>query len=143
MTGPLAAIATQMYDVFDFKSAAAGKLDHVFERFAVPDLEIEPPPLYPDMKVYRGIAEIRGFYAMLTEVWEEWTFEPGEMEEAGDRLLVHVRLNARGRGSGLELVNDAFHVWTFRDGKIARIKTVLDESEARRTAGLGDLQSPR
>jgi ketosteroid isomerase-like protein len=142
MSGRKAEVASELYAAFDFRSAAAGELDSLFHRLAVPDLVIEPPPIYPDMRVYRGLAEIKGFYAMLTEVWEEWSFEPGAMEQAGDNLLVEVHLHARGLGSGLELPSSGWHVWTFRDGKVARIHTVMEESEARKVAGLPDLQSP-
>jgi ketosteroid isomerase-like protein len=136
-----AEIAAEIYSVFDYRSAADGLLDPLWERYAHPDLELEPPPIYPDMGVYRGLDEIRGFFRMLTEVWEEWGFEPGEMEVAGDHVLVPVRLHARGRGSGLELPGEGFHVWTFRDGKVARVHTFFDEAQARGAAGLPDLQS--
>jgi ketosteroid isomerase-like protein len=106
---PNAEIAAEIYAFFDYESAAAGRLDSLFERYAVPD---------------------------------EWTFEPTEMEAAGDNVLVPVLLHARGRGSGLELPGEGFHVWTFRDGKAARVQTYFDEAEARRAAGLPDLQSP-
>jgi ketosteroid isomerase-like protein len=138
-----AEVASELYAAFDFKSAAAGELDSLFERLAVPDLEVQPPPVYPDMRTYRGLDEVKAFWGMLTEVWEEWSFEPGAMEDAGDKLLVEVHLYARGLGSGLELPSSGWHVLTFRDGKVAKIHTVMDESEARKVAGLPDLQSPR
>jgi ketosteroid isomerase-like protein len=134
-------IAAEIYAVFDYRSAAAGLLDPLWERYATADLELEPPPIYPDMGVYRGLEEVRAFFRMLTEVWEEWDMEPGEMEAAGDHVLVPVQLHTRGRGSGLELPAQGFHLWTFRDGKAAKIKTFFDEAEARRAAGLSDLQS--
>lgn len=134
-------VAAEIYSAFDFKSAAAGRLDELFDRLADPDFEIEPPPIYPDMGVYRGLDEVKGFFRMLTQVWEEWKFEPGEMEGAGDKVLVPVALQAKGRGSGLELPGEGFHVWTFRDGRVTRIHTYFDEAEARRAAGLADLQS--
>ena len=94
-----AEVVAEIYSAFDFKSAAAGRLDELFERLADPGFEIEPPPIYPDMGVYRGLDEVKGFFGMLTQVWEEWRFEPGEMEDAGDKVLVPVTLQARGRAS--------------------------------------------
>jgi len=43
-----AEVAAEIYSAFDFRSAAAGRLDELFERLADPDFEIEPPPIYPD-----------------------------------------------------------------------------------------------
>jgi hypothetical protein len=40
------------------------------------------------------------------DVWETWSIEPRAFRWDGDRVLVDIRVTARGRGSGVELAED-------------------------------------
>jgi ketosteroid isomerase-like protein len=126
----------ELYAAFDFRSAAAGRLDDLFRRHAVPDFELVPPPIYPDTEVTVGLEGFDAFMRMLTEVWEEWRFEIEQMEDAGERVLVLLTLHARGRESGAVAEVSAAHVVTFRGERVARLEVFVDREEARAAAGL-------
>jgi ketosteroid isomerase-like protein len=72
----------------------------------------------------------------MSEVWDSWEVEPLEFLENGDRLFVEHRVRARGKGSGIEMVQTYWSVWTFRDGKGAKLALHLDRDVALAGAGL-------
>jgi len=72
---------------------------------AADDIEVRPPPTSLDP-------------------------EPAEFLEHGDRIFVAVRVHARCRGSGVELRDEAFHVWTVEDERAVRFEVFVDRDEA-------------
>lgn len=58
------------------------------------------------------------------------------MLDAGDRMIVRVRMSGRGRGSGLPTTMTYYEVYTLRDGRIARHQNFVDADVARAAAGL-------
>lgn len=82
-------------------------------------------------RVFRGRQGIRDYFATLGEVFEDIRIETEEITEAGeDRLVVVVRVTGRGKGSGAKVEQRNGQVWTFADGKIARVDSYLSQSEA-------------
>ncbi len=75
---------------------------------------------------------MRGFLAH----WQEWRIEASEFREAGDTFFVRVRGTGVGKGSSVPVEDQAFHVWTFRAGKIIRVEVFAQESDALEAAGL-------
>jgi ketosteroid isomerase-like protein len=74
-----------------------------------------------------------GFFENLgemTDVFDDFRFEPLEIEEYGDRLLVTVRVTGRGKASGVGIDSRLFHVWTVRDGKAVRFEIYNERDEA-------------
>ena len=60
-----------------------------------------------------------------------------ELVDAGaDKVLAHLRSDARGVGSGAEVELDQWFVATVREGKILRLQWFTDGVEAREAAGL-------
>ena len=82
----------------------------------------------------RGRDEVRAFFERLSETWETFQVEPDEFREVGDRVLILGHVRAKGRGSGLEPDQQMFNVLWFRDGKIARMQSFLDEKAAWKAA---------
>jgi ketosteroid isomerase-like protein len=58
-----------------------------------------------------------------------------EFIEAGDRVVVLMRLHARSR-LGSELEQRVAGVWTMRDGKATAVRYYMDRDEALADAGL-------
>ena len=85
---------------------------------------------------FRGREGIERFYAMLSESWEEFRSVVDEYRDLGDRVLLLGRNTARGKGSGVTVEAPTAAIVDFRDGKVARIRLYLDQSEAARAAGL-------
>jgi len=106
------------------------------ERMA-PSTEFDFTAAYPDRPVMRGMEALRRFRE--EGPWEELSFEAERFLDVDDeRVLVLVRVDARGKGSGVpvELLNA--HELTFREGVLVRFKVYGDRDEALEAAGLGD-----
>ena len=72
----------------------------------------------------------------LFDVWENYRIEAEEYIDAGDRIVVVGRARGSARGSGLELDQSVFFLWTARNGKLASIETFRDRGEALEAVGL-------
>jgi ketosteroid isomerase-like protein len=71
---------------------------------------------------HRGFDEVRQAIEVQLEVWEEFTIEPEEFHEVGDRVAVPIRQRARGGSSGVEIEIRIGHLWTIHEGKIVRLE---------------------
>ena len=70
------------------------------------------------------------------EPFEGFDWRPERLAVNGDRVLVSGRMSGQGRGSGVPVAAEEFHVLTLRDARIVRLQMFLDEGEARTAAGL-------
>ena len=71
------------------------------------------------------------------DAFEDYRIETGEFIEAGDSVVVPVRISGRGRGSGVELDIQLVHLWALRDGKVIRGEVYRTTEEALEAAGTG------
>jgi ketosteroid isomerase-like protein len=67
--------------------------------------------------------------------WDELRFEPEELTDLGDRLLVVSRMKGRGLNSGAAFDNDFANLLTLRDGRVIREQIFLDRAKAIEAAG--------
>ena len=104
--------------------------------FVQPDLELDMSTRVLNPATYSGLAGFRRLQEEVKEVWEEFRLEPEKLVEAGDRVVALVRAVGRGRQSGLEIDDRVAVTFTFRDGKVARVRADPDRSEALKAAGL-------
>jgi uncharacterized protein len=102
-----------------------------------PEIEIHDPPLTPDARVYRGHDGLREAMRNVELAFEEVRFEAEEFLDAGDDVVVLVRMVGRGKGSGVNVDARIAHLWNFRDGKGVRVR-VLERDEALAAAGLSE-----
>ena len=103
------------------------------------DSEIEwqvPPGIAIGQEVYRGREEVQRGFADWLAAWDAFRFEPEEMLDRGDHVVVGGMQIGRGRGSGVEVRFPTFHVFTLRDGKVTRHRSYRDRAEALDAAGL-------
>lgn len=82
----------------------------------------------------RGRDAVREF--LEPEVFSAARFEPLEMVESGDTVLVHGRFHARGAGSGIELDVDTYVVYVLEDGLTRRVENWRRREDAERSSGL-------
>ena len=87
---------------------------------------------------YRGREGLETWFAEARDTWEWFRALADEFRDLGDRVLVLGRIEARGRGSGVQLDAPAGMLFEFRGGKISRDRTYLDHGEALRAAGLSE-----
>jgi ketosteroid isomerase-like protein len=110
-------------------------LEAAIHRFH-PDFEgTVPPELSAEPDTYRGHEGLRRYFAGFEGSLEDVRIEPLELVEDGDRVLVPMRLLGRGAGSGIEVEQQAVQVWSFRDGKVARVDGFTDLDSAREAGG--------
>ena len=81
---------------------------------------------------------MRSYASFLAETWLSQRAEPEEFIEAGDRVVVVLRLVSTGRSSGGTLEASSAWVATFRENKIARLCAYQTRAEALAAVGLGD-----
>jgi ketosteroid isomerase-like protein len=87
-----------------------------------------------------------GCRALLMQWYEPWASYRIESQEAidlGERVLVKHRAFGRLEGSDAEVKLTGASVYTFRDGKIARIAFYIDSAEALEAVGLAESHGRR
>ena len=57
-------------------------------------------------------------------------FEPLELVDAGERVVVSERLVGKGKGSGVEVAQSWGAIWTVRDGRVVRMELGYPDREA-------------
>ena len=67
--------------------------------------------------------------------WHDYKVMPEEFVDRGDRVVVTVRLQGRGRGSGVEVDARFYDVYTLRDGLIVRMDQFTERSQALAAVG--------
>jgi ketosteroid isomerase-like protein len=105
-------------------------LDMLDERIEVHDHDT------PDQGAYRGHAGVERWLRDWGEAWAEWSFETEEFIDAGDAVIVVIRMHAKGTGSGVELDRQDALVYRFRDDKIVRTDYYNSKEQALKAAGV-------
>jgi len=90
----------------------------------------------PDQGDYRGH---EGFGRWLEEwgaAWANWSFEPEEFIDAGDRIVAVIRMKTEGRDSGIETERQDAMVITMRDSQWLRVDYYNNREQALESVGL-------
>jgi ketosteroid isomerase-like protein len=95
-------------------------------------------PMPPDLTgEHHGHDGFRELWQAWSDSWEEFRFEPEEVIDLGEAILVSVTLQGRGRASGIETRMPLYEVFRFRDGIIFQHEDFTDKGAAERAVGLG------
>ena len=87
--------------------------------------------------VFRGPDGPRASFRELERSFEDLRFEPERFFEApGGEIVVFIRAQGRGRGSGVEIDNRIAWVWTFRGDQAVRLVIYEERDEALKAVGL-------
>jgi ketosteroid isomerase-like protein len=70
------------------------------------------------------------------EAWDSYEMEVERLIDVGDRVVSLFRIRAVGDGSGVSVERGDGMVWTFRDGKLARLDYFNHQADALEAAGL-------
>jgi ketosteroid isomerase-like protein len=102
-----------------------------------PDVEWIPIMAALEGRVYRGREGVRRWLDDLARDWEYFQPVYEQYRDLGDGVLVLGRWRARGRVSGVELENQpATWLYEIKNGKVVRMRTFTDRTEALEAAGL-------
>jgi ketosteroid isomerase-like protein len=92
---------------------------------------IQPMELPGGTGTYRGHGGLARALGELLEAFDDYTMEPeGFVAVADDRVVVAVRLHARGRASSLDVDARFGHLMTLRDGLVIRWQVFRTPEEA-------------
>src|SRR6476469_3907459 len=92
--------------------------------------------LFPEAGEWPGREGLLRFVTQQMEAFERMLIEPLEFIEAGDRLMVPLRLGGTARHTGIDLEFELFHVIEFRDGQVVRLEPFVDRGEALRAIAM-------
>ena len=104
---------------------------------AHPDLEIHDHDT-PDQSDYRGYEGLTRWLEEWGAAWAAWSIEPEEFIDAGDSVVVFIRMKAQGRGSGVEVERRDAQVWRLRSGKVVRGDYYNNRQQALEAVGLSE-----
>jgi ketosteroid isomerase-like protein len=99
-----------------------------------PDFTLDMSDRVFNPAVYEGHEGIRRFYSEVTEVWESFTWEPVDIAELDDLILVRVHSIGKGGHSGLEVDRYSAMLWRFEGDQLCSLTFFRDPGEAERVA---------
>ena len=103
------------------------------------DEEIEfvsPPDVTGSGRVFHGHQGVREGVASFMGTWTDYHYEVRNMIDCGDEVLVEGWQRGRGRGSGVEVSEWIYTVWTVHGGSVIRQRMFRDRDQAVEAAGL-------
>jgi ketosteroid isomerase-like protein len=114
-----------------FERMTRGGLDFALELVSE-DLSVEvPSELSAEPDTYEGHDGARRYFAGFDGMLEDVRFEPLEIVDEGDAVLVWLILSGRGAASGIEVeLYAAVLVW-LEGGKVVRMQPFADVESAR------------
>ena len=121
-----------------FEAFARGDIGAVAENID-PDFQIEDSILIDASSSVRGVEALQENTDKLREAFGDVSWEPQEIVELGDQILVRVRVEGEGRTTSLamgQLNPDIGHLWRLRDGRAVSLKIYRTWGEARAAAGM-------
>ena len=80
----------------------------------------------PNAGTFKGKEAVLDWFGGLASTIDFTTFEPREFIAQDDKVVSLVYAEATVPKTGRTLVNHEAHVWTFRDGKVARFQIYED-----------------
>jgi ketosteroid isomerase-like protein len=132
----------RLYAAYNAAVSAPNPLEAIhawLERFYDPEVEWEvPADTVSGQEIFHGIDGVMEFFERVLDAFEQGHQVPERLIDCGDEVLVFVRLEVRGRTSGLETSEPEAHLVTVRDGKIVRLQLFRDRAKALEAAGLSE-----
>ncbi len=90
---------------------------------------------WPEQQTYEGVEGAGEFMDNWLATWEDWSLEVEGLVDAGDDVVAVLCQRGRSRTTGLPVDMRFAQVWTFRDGKQARMRMYASAEEGLRAAG--------
>ena len=85
---------------------------------------------------YRGPESWANYFEAIHDAWAEWQIEDFRALDVGDDRVVSLfRLIGTGRQSGVPVEREAGLAYWLRDGKMWRVRSYLNQSEALAAVG--------
>jgi uncharacterized protein len=111
-------------------------LPELIPEFADPEIEWIESPNRIDRRTYRGHEGVRRAMEHWLEQFDEYSYEPQQIVDCGDDVLVIAREEGRGGTSGATVTGESYQLFTVRDGKVVRFRGFSDRTSALEAAGV-------
>jgi ketosteroid isomerase-like protein len=98
-----------------------------------PSIELMPPDLEAVSRGHDGFRRLWGYWM---DAFADLRWDPEEILDFGDRILVAAQQSGRGTGSGVAVGVSVFQLFTVRGGLVIRQEDFLERSQALHAAGL-------
>ena len=100
------------------------------------DFELEvPPALSAEPDIYRGHDGMRRYWESFQDAMDEIRLQPERLCDAGEEVVVAMRVTAKGRRTAIAVEQRTVGVWTICAGKVIRVRAYASLSEALEAAG--------
>jgi ketosteroid isomerase-like protein len=119
------------YDAFRRRDLQA------FLSYMDPDVEFKSFVLEVE-GAYYGHEGVSSWWESVLAVFPDWRPTVDDVEEVGDRLVVRVRSEGRGTGSGIALERDIWQLADIRDGRLKSWAFFRTKQEALEAVGLSE-----
>ena len=98
----------------------------IIRQVLTPDVRWEVVEGFPYSDVYLGLKGVSDFFTRLLSDFEDWRTEPSEFFETGDHVIAIGAYSGKAKTTGKTFKARFAHVWTMRNGVIARLQQVAD-----------------
>jgi SnoaL-like domain len=97
-----------------------------------PDIEVifEPSSVGGPGLEFRGLDGLLEGWRDWLLPWESYRITVEDFVDAGENVILAARVVGRTERHGVEMEHDPAAVWTFRDGKLIRVRFFLERAEA-------------
>jgi ketosteroid isomerase-like protein len=102
------------------------------------DVEWVNPPDAVEPGTRQGPDSFNEAIKSVFDAWGEVRFETERVIEHGDDVVALGAVRGRGRGTGIEGARPHGEIWTFREGKVVRMRWFHSCAEALEAAGLSE-----
>jgi ketosteroid isomerase-like protein len=125
-----------------FDAQAEGDVSAWFQG-ADTDIRVFPRSEEPDAAVeYRGLDALMEYLLNWYGQWDSYEAQLLEIFDAGKHVLVVTREHGRVASTGIEVIEDFWHSFAVRDGKIAEWRMYDSRAEALEAVGLSEQDAP-
>ena len=100
-----------------------------------PTRELMPPDLDAAFHGHGGMHQLWRYWR---DAFEDIRWEPEEILDLGDKVLITAKQTGHGTGSGVAVSQHVFQLFTLRKGLVVRQEDFLDRSAALEAAGLSE-----
>jgi len=104
--------------------------------FLAAEVEWVNPPDAVEPGVRQGIDSFNEAISSIFDAWKEVRFETERVIDSDDEVVALGQVWGSGRGAGIEVARPHGQIWTFRDGRVIRMRWFHSHSEALEAAGL-------
>jgi uncharacterized protein len=112
-----------------YRVALAGQ-EETIAQLVIPDMVWEILESFPHGGIYAGIPAIFGqFLPKLQADFHDWHAQPDELIDAGDTIVALGHYSGTLKTNGVHIVAPFCHIWTLKNGKIARLRQFADTAK--------------